>query len=106
MRQVREEAAADETWPREDVPRVPALEASEIDAERAEGEGHECERPGANRAECAADDLLDQVERREAEQEPAPGGRGHEQDVVPDRRSAPDAEPLEVGDDVQRVREE
>src|SRR5918911_2903903 len=56
--------------PDERVPRVPAPDAAEIDAEGAERQSDSDECPAGERAGCAPDDRMHQEEADEAEQEP------------------------------------
>ena len=100
------ELADERAGPHEDVPRVPALDAPEVDPERAEREHADDERPRVRRPEQPACHSMDQEERRQAEQQPRPRRGGEKQHVVKDRHAAVDPDVLQVGDDVRRVREE
>ncbi len=91
---------------REHVPGVPALEAPEVDAHAAGGERSEGERPACDATQPVRDDRLDEVEGEEAKHEPDRGRADHEEVVEPVRAALVVPEPLEVGDDVRRVRQE
>jgi len=75
-------------------------------AEAAERERADDDDPGAAAADRPARDQLDEVERREPEQERRPREGGQHQRVVPDRRRRALVQMDEVGQQVRRVREE
>src|SRR4051812_11618736 len=88
------------------IPRVPALDAAEVNPERARDEGGDDEQPRVHRAEEPPRDGVHEEERQEAEEEAGPGGRRQEQHVVQKRNPAAAGQVLQVGDDVWRVRKE
>ena len=93
--------------PHEHIPRIPPLDPSEVDPERAEGKDANHERPGVDGTDQPPRNRVDEEERGQAQQQPGPGRGRQEQDVIQERNgSAAVAEVLQVGDDVRRVGEE
>ena len=71
----------------------------------ASDEGAEDTEPRDRRTESAAEDQLDEVERREAQEQSRPGERGEHERVVPERSRAL-REVDEIGEQVRRVGKE
>src|SRR6266516_2540147 len=92
--------------PDEDVPRVPAQNAAEVDADGAQPQGDEHEEPRVTRAGGASHDRLNQVERHEPKQETRRRRRPDQQTFVPEGLAGDVRQVSEVRDDVGRVREE
>src|SRR5512133_2725055 len=92
--------------PDEDVPRVPAQNAAEVDTDGAQPQGDEHEEPRVTCAGGASHDRLNQVERHEPKQETGRRRRPDQQTFEPEGLAGHVRQVSEVRDDVGRVREE
>src|SRR5690349_11780053 len=90
----------------EDVPRIPAENSAEVDADRAQHQGAEHEQPRVPRAGDASHDRLDEVEGHEPEQKTCGRGRSDQQTFEPEGLPRHVRQIPEVRDDVGRVWEE
>src|SRR5205823_13141949 len=97
--------AVDEARMGEDVPTVPALEASEIYPEARERAGDDDEHPPADLADGAAHQIVHDPQRRDPEKTPGQREAEHHAQVKPPRHLVAIAPVDQVREDVRGVGE-
>jgi len=94
-------------WIAQDVPGIPAHEASHVDAGATQAGDYEYENPAWPAPEVALYDFMHQIEGDHPQQHPGPGEPDQQDDIEPERHGGNDTvQVLQVGQDVGCIGEE